>query len=731
MARTFSGTDRVVVTAAASINDLPASTVFAGAMLLTRTADSANQHLLAKQNGATGWIFLMDTDVDAGGTVFGCLRFISFRSGTICDYHSLSTVAVPLNTPYMVAFSYDDANSQRVRLYAGPLSGTLAEITSFGTASAGTGTAVADATTNLSLGNQNDGSVPSGCTISRVAMWNTAKTLPQLRRWRDALVNGSGRVLGFALGSGSPETDASGNSNSGTVTGTSVVADQELPVQPGTSDFADTIPVTTQTPSTDLGSYRFTRSYARVVYAVNADTVDLTCYSEMDPTYVGSRKVAIYSDGAYVGSVDCATQTDYTRASFTLPGSGTRRVEIWNGVQSRPAEIDPWQGSFAHTVRFRSAGAAVTPTLVTTPTTPAGRIYVLQDSIAGFNTDPAPQLSWVARLRNTYGRSALADVYGGRALWHNGVDAAARTALVSVIAAQAPSHVWISLAANDKGRTYWLASAFQTAYADLLDKLIAALPSARFFAVVPGPTTALEGANGNGETLDAFRTAVRNAASGKARTTTVEGSTLYTTAELDADGVHLTNAGALVYVQNAVPYLNAVPAPNLFLSDTPIGGQAFGTLALSAQSTATSPTGWTVAGLAAGQMARMAFGVERAAGVFSATAQPSGAPDAALGDGYRTAATLNGTYPAGTWTIPVPMLAVDAAGANIRARIRLWRSLNADMSSATEITSGSVIGTTIPSLGTVTPQTSVCTVSLGAVTLTNEFLFLQIAAEIV
>jgi hypothetical protein len=171
--------------------------------------------------------------------------------------------------------------------------------------------------------------------------------------------------------------------------------------------------------------------------------------------------------------------------------------------------------------------------------------------------------------------------------------------------------------------------------------------------------------------------------------------------------------------------------PNLFLGDNAVAGQNFGELELAAPTAATSPTGWTVAGLAVGQMARMAFGVERAAGVFSATAQPSGAPDAALGDGYRTAAALNGSYAAGTWTIQIPMLAVDAAGANLRARIRLWRSANADMSGATEITSGAVIGTTVTALGTVTPQISTCTVALGTVTLTNEFLFLQIAAEVV
>jgi hypothetical protein len=202
---------------------------------------------------------------------------------------------------------------------------------------------------------------------------------------------------------------------------------------------------------------------------------------------------------------------------------------------------------------------------------------------------------------------------------------------------------------------------------------------------------------------------------------------------LDVFGANpsFTISAAQPWIAFAFDVEGTAAALNLFLGDNAVAGQNFGELELAAPTAATSPTGWTVAGLAAGQMARLAYGVERAAGVFSATAQPSGAPDAALGDGFRTAATLNGSYAAATWTIQVPMLAVDAAGANLRARIRLWRSANADMSGATEITSGAVIGTTITALGTVTPQISTCTVALGTVTLTNEYLFLQIAAEVV
>ena len=145
---------------------------------------------------------------------------------------------------------------------------------------------------------------------------------------------------------------------------------------------------------------------------------------------------------------------------------------------------------------------------------------------------------------------------------------------------------------------------------------------------------------------------------------------------------------------------------------------------------ATIVTGWDVTGLAAGQYARMAYGVTRATGTFSGTVQPSGLPDNTLKDAWRTEATVNGSVAAGTWRPSLMLIAVAGDGADVRLRFRLWRSVNADGSAATEVGGGAIVGHTITGL-TGTQQVSAGRVALGAVTLTNEYLFAQVALETV
>lgn len=151
----------------------------------------------------------------------------------------------------------------------------------------------------------------------------------------------------------------------------------------------------------------------------------------------------------------------------------------------------------------------------------------------------------------------------------------------------------------------------------------------------------------------------------------------------------------------------------------------------TAPADATLATGWCVTGLAAGQYARMAGGVKRLASTFSGTAQPSSGPDSALKDCWRSENKLTVTIPAGDWTIPVPLIAesTSAEGANVRVRIRLWSSVNADGSAATELTAGAVVGTSVTTLQSEAASISTATITLGAVSFTAQYLFLQVALE--
>jgi hypothetical protein len=65
------------------------------------------------------------------------------------------------------------------------------------------------------------------------------------------------------------------------------------------------------------------------------------------------------------------------------------------------------------------------------------------------------------------------------------------------------------------------------------------------------------------------------------------------------------------------------------------------------------------------------------------------------------------------------------AGAVGRLRMRVWRSLNADGTSATEITSGTQVGATV-TLSTTTDQNTSISWSPGSITLIEEYLFFQL-----
>ena len=157
-------------------------------------------------------------------------------------------------------------------------------------------------------------------------------------------------------------------------------------------------------------------------------------------------------------------------------------------------------------------------------------------------------------------------------------------------------------------------------------------------------------------------------------------------------------------------------------------GVAHGALSATAPASSTSATGWTVGTTAADNYARMAFGVERAAATFGATVQPSSGPDNALGDCFRTPAAQTGDYEAGNWTFAFPVRADTlGSGQDGRVRVRLWRSANADGSGATEITAGAVELTNVTDIATGADSTSSGSVALGAVSLANEYVFVQLA----
>jgi hypothetical protein len=145
----------------------------------------------------------------------------------------------------------------------------------------------------------------------------------------------------------------------------------------------------------------------------------------------------------------------------------------------------------------------------------------------------------------------------------------------------------------------------------------------------------------------------------------------------------------------------------------------------TAPSTATTGTGWTVANTVTNAYCNMTSGSKVASASFTSTASPS---TFALASCWQSQGTLSGSFAAANWTFSLPFIAVTNGGAQDgAARVRVWRSTNANGSGATEITSAATQLSTITNLATGTQQISSGTIAMPAVTLASEYLFVQVA----
>ena len=168
----------------------------------------------------------------------------------------------------------------------------------------------------------------------------------------------------------------------------------------------------------------------------------------------------------------------------------------------------------------------------------------------------------------------------------------------------------------------------------------------------------------------------------------------------------------------------------LYASNPEQSGSSAGLLTLTQPGASTSTTGWIQGLLGATQYSRQSFRQERANATFASTAQPSGEPLGLAQDSWRISATTTGDFSAGTWYSSVSVIAVTSGGfQDGRARFRLWRSGNADGTTATEITAGTMVGSLVTNLSTTVAQSSSASTQIGAFSVANEYVFLQVAWE--
>lgn len=167
-------------------------------------------------------------------------------------------------------------------------------------------------------------------------------------------------------------------------------------------------------------------------------------------------------------------------------------------------------------------------------------------------------------------------------------------------------------------------------------------------------------------------------------------------------------------------------ADTYYLSNTDITASTLETLATSAPSTLDEAQGWTVAQKGSAPVNYAAYRPDTTISRTS-TDWVTTEPVNFTQRGYRTAATLNGYFVSGNFVLAYKVKSNTYYAQKGYVKYRLWRSANADGSSATQITDGWKSSSLIGFTAANQYQTGTITWNSGATkTLTSEYLFLEI-----
>ncbi len=283
------------------------------------------------------------------------------------------------------------------------------------------------------------------------------------------------------------------------------------------------------------GAVRKTNAFAAVELTTEATELIVDSWNDLYGSHPSLTRLGIYVDGVYNQSVTPAG-TGTRQNTISLP-AGPKLVSIVNGPQSRPSG-DP-KGCWVTRIEGNEPIQQVIR--------PASRVLVYGDSISvGDAASPVMQDAWVMRLRAAlHPLSVALEGWGYRSLHEDCQTEEQRKAFVRRVMAYNPQTLWLAIGTNDYGLNRWAAAAFGAAYADLLDRLHAAMPALRIYAQTP-LVRATETANGSGSTMGDYRTQITTALSSRSWATLIDGTAILTTGDL-GDGVHPTTAGHGIY----------------------------------------------------------------------------------------------------------------------------------------------------------------------------------------
>ncbi len=167
--------------------------------------------------------------------------------------------------------------------------------------------------------------------------------------------------------------------------------------------------------------------------------------------------------------------------------------------------------------------------------------------------------------------------------------------------------------------------------------------------------------------------------------------------------------------------------PDAAADTTPFGSLQDGG---SGPLTGDSNSQWQVGAIGKNLYAEYFRNTRRQSTDFTATVQPDGVLDNVHGDAMRTQLSYKGAFAAGTWTLTLGLRAnvVDPNNPALGLRVRVFRSADPAGVGAVELTSSTIAFPNQSDLDTNRHDVST-TWTPGAITLNNEYLFFELAAQ--
>lgn len=296
--------------------------------------------------------------------------------------------------------------------------------------------------------------------------------------------------------------------------------------------------------SSDEGNFYACSPFAQFRFTTEATSLDIYVYGNMAHP---KDHINVIVNGASVAV-----------PNPTLEGISTFHIDMVAGIKtvsivSSLIQVGPWRGTFLVGVQ---TNAPITKQAGAT----AKRLLIYGDSIAeGDGSTAPPRDGWAQLVRTARGesKSTMLEAWGARRMYDDCDTAPHRQTFVNRLASYNPTAIWLAIGTNDFGYVAsWNAEDFGTAYADLLDKLIATIPGVVIYAQSPTYRDNDNTANSFGDDLPDYRAAIATACAGKTGVTYVNGFDILVTGDLD-DGVHPSTAGHAKYAAYVNDVLSA------------------------------------------------------------------------------------------------------------------------------------------------------------------------------